>query len=97
MSVSPLFRFIVQVGVPAAIALYLTWRLSGNQDRALSVMSDRLTEHMNAQTAMQATLQEQVTNQRDLIKILIQTCQNAAHGEYQDLMKTKCWPDGGTK
>jgi hypothetical protein len=75
---SPWMRFIAFIGVPAAIALYLVYRLDGRSAQELAGISADLRAHSAIQGVMAAEIVDHKADTKTLIILLRQLCFNTA-------------------
>jgi hypothetical protein len=82
---SPTMRFVAQIGVPAAIALYLTWMLSGRLDGMLNALDQKVNSHSVESIEQGQTLREI----RDLMRMQVDIdrlgCVEQAKGDRQKI------------
>ena len=80
---SPWMRFIAFIGVPAAIALFLVYRLDGRSAQELAQISADLRSHSAIQSVMATELADQKAETRTLIVLMRQICVNTSKTDQQ--------------
>jgi hypothetical protein len=80
---TPWMRFIAFIGVPAAIALFLVYRLDGRSALELAQISAELRAHATVSSAAVATLDEHRDETRTLIALMRQICVNTSKSDQQ--------------
>lgn len=80
---SPWMRFIAFIGVPAAIALYLVYRLDGRSAQELAGISADLRAHSAIQGVMAAEIADHKDDTRTLIVLMRQICVNTSKNDQQ--------------
>lgn len=78
--VNPIIKIILQLGVPAAIAVYFVYWLTSSVAVEMRDFNVKLDGHMNATVAIQQGLQQLIMKQEETISVLRQTCVNQAKG-----------------
>jgi hypothetical protein len=75
---SPTQRFIIQIGVVAAISIYLIIWMTNTVTAQLGHVSEKLDAHVAATELIRQSLQQSDLNQKILINVSQQVCVNAA-------------------
>jgi hypothetical protein len=80
---SPWMRFIAFIGVPAAIALYLVYRLDGRSAQELAGISADLRAHQAVSGVMATEIADHKAETRTLIVLMRQICVNTSKNDQQ--------------
>jgi hypothetical protein len=80
---SPWMRFIAFIGVPAAIALFLVYRLDGRSAQELAGISAELRAHQAVSTVMATEIADHKQETKTLIVLMRQICVNTSKNDQQ--------------
>lgn len=80
---SPWMRFIAFIGVPAAIALYLVYRLDGRSAQELAGISAELRAHQAVSSVMATEIADHKSETKTLIALMRAICVNTARSDQQ--------------
>jgi hypothetical protein len=80
---TPWMRFIAFIGVPAAIALFLVYRLDGRSALELAQISAELRAHATVSATAIVTFDEHRAETRTLITLMRQICVNTSKTDQQ--------------
>lgn len=75
---SPTQRFIVQIGVVAALLIYLIVWMTNTASAQLARVTEKLDAHMAVTDSIRQSLEQSDINQKILINVSQQMCVNAA-------------------
>jgi hypothetical protein len=80
---TPWMRFIAFIGVPAAIALFLVYRLDGRSAQELAQISADLRAHSTISAATASVMEDHRDETRLLIALMRQICVNTSKSDVQ--------------
>jgi hypothetical protein len=80
---SPWMRFIAFIGVPAAIALFLVYRLDGRSADEIAGISSELRAHTAAANYSAAELTDHRSETKTLIALMRAICVNTSKNDQQ--------------
>jgi hypothetical protein len=80
---TPWMRFIAFIGVPAAIALFLVYRLDGRSAQELAQISADLRAHAAISTITAKSVDESRIETRTLVALMRQICVNTSKTDTQ--------------